>query len=228
MPTLKFEVQFGNAARTLTMRIDTLVIAGWTGRDSEKVELHIRELVAIGVARPSSTPLFYRVANDLLTQEIQVQALGSDCTGEAEVVLIQSNGERFVGLGCDLTDRCIEREGVARAKQVCAKPVGARLWLLSELEDHWDALILRSFVIDASGRTLYQEGSVEELLTPSDLVARHTGSKGLPEGSLLFCGTLPVRGAMRSGTGFEMELVDPVLDRVLRHDFTITELDIVD
>jgi len=38
-------------------RIHSLVVAGWTGRDVAAVEKHIRELEAIGVKRPKSTPM---------------------------------------------------------------------------------------------------------------------------------------------------------------------------
>lgn len=47
--------------------VDTLVIAGWTGRDAAAVEAHIAELEAIGVPRPATVPCFYRVAAGLLT-----------------------------------------------------------------------------------------------------------------------------------------------------------------
>ena len=47
--------------------IDSLVIAGWTGRNVAALEAHIKELEAIGVKRPKSVPIFYRVACSLLT-----------------------------------------------------------------------------------------------------------------------------------------------------------------
>ena len=47
-------------------RVKELVIAGWTGRDVAALEKHIRELEAIGVKRPKTTPIFYRVAASLL------------------------------------------------------------------------------------------------------------------------------------------------------------------
>jgi hypothetical protein len=39
-------------------KVKQLVIAGWTGRDINAFEAHIRELEAIGVRRPKSTPIF--------------------------------------------------------------------------------------------------------------------------------------------------------------------------
>jgi hypothetical protein len=44
-----------------------LVIAGWAGRGQAAVDHHIKELAAIGVPRPSTVPIFYRVAAATLT-----------------------------------------------------------------------------------------------------------------------------------------------------------------
>ena len=53
--------------RTLDPRdIKHVVIAGWTGRDRATLEAHIRELEALGIVRPKTTPTFYRVAASLL------------------------------------------------------------------------------------------------------------------------------------------------------------------
>ena len=55
--------------RLLDLRaVRELVIAGWTGKDVAALEKHIRELEAIGVKRPKTTPIFYRVAAALLTE----------------------------------------------------------------------------------------------------------------------------------------------------------------
>jgi hypothetical protein len=51
-------------------------VAGWTGRDVAALEKHIRELEAIGVKRPKTTPIFYRVSASLLTTDDTIQALG--------------------------------------------------------------------------------------------------------------------------------------------------------
>ena len=42
------------------------MVAGWTGRDSAAIEHHIEELAALGVPRPSSVPLYYRMASLLI------------------------------------------------------------------------------------------------------------------------------------------------------------------
>ena len=61
---------------TIATAIDNLVIAGWTGRDEKAIRHHIEELAAIGVPRPSTVPLFYRVAATQLSQTTALQVLG--------------------------------------------------------------------------------------------------------------------------------------------------------
>ena len=58
---LTFTVEDKGAATPLTLAIDQAVIAGWTGRDPVARDKHIAELEAIGIARPASTPIYYRV-----------------------------------------------------------------------------------------------------------------------------------------------------------------------
>ena len=70
------------------MRIDELVIAGWTGRDEQALRKHIKELEEIGVKPPKSTPIFYRVAANLFCHATEIQVSGPDTSGEAEFVLI--------------------------------------------------------------------------------------------------------------------------------------------
>ena len=57
---LTFTVEDKGAATPLTLAIDKAVIAGWTGRDPVARDKHIAELEAIGIARPASTPIYYR------------------------------------------------------------------------------------------------------------------------------------------------------------------------
>ena len=69
-------------AGDIQLPIDDLVIAGLTGRDTEAIEAHIAELAEIGVERPSSVPLFYRVSAELLNTSTNIQMLGGESSGE--------------------------------------------------------------------------------------------------------------------------------------------------
>lgn len=223
------DMNFTVAGAARPARLSTLVIAGWTGRDRDAVEHHIAELEALGVSRPREVPMFYRVSASLLTSEPAIEVVGGDSSGEAEFVLVSLEDGLYVGVGSDHTDRKVEAYGVTVSKQVCAKPVGRELWRLDEVEAHWDRLQLRSFVTRGGERIAYQEGPVTRMLSPRDLLARFPDTPGrLPPGTAMFCGTLPVIGTLAGGEAFEVELVDPVLGRSLRHRYDVRELAIAD
>ena len=198
------------------MQVRQLVIAGWTGRDEAALRKHIRELEAIGVKAPKSTPIFYRVAASLFTHATEIQVCGPDTSGEVEFVLIQDDGALRVALGSDHTDRKAETIGVSLSKQLCAKPASRDTWRYDEVQPHWEKLVLRAW---ADGE-LYQEGSVAAMRSPEDLLARHP----LQPGWAMFGGTLAARGGIRPAKVFRMELEDPVLERKLAHEYRIAVL----
>ncbi|AMP09931.1 hypothetical protein CAter282_2177 [Collimonas arenae] len=210
----------------ISIDVQQLVIAGWTGRDHASVEHHIQELEAIGVKRPASIPSFYRVSADLLTISPSLQVAGDESSGEAEFVLFSTTEGLLVGIGSDHTDRKVESYGVTVSKQMCAKPVGADLWRMSELAEHWDELQMRTWRRRGAEHRLYQEGAVTKMLAPQDLIGRYTGGKELPVGTVMFCGTQPIIGEMGFGECFEMELSDPRLQRSLTHRYNVVSLPI--
>lgn len=232
MTTLSFTVLPATGAATpLTLDIETLVIAGWAGRDAHAIQHHIDELAALGVAPPSSTPLFYRVGAEQLSQADTVDVLGTHTSGEIECVLFTSPLGTLVTIGSDHTDRKAEAYSVAVSKQVCPKPLGREAWRYEDVAAHWDRLTMRATLVDASGKKrAYQSGTVDGLLPPADLWRRYTEDGALPPGSAMYSGTLAVQGemaAMQSGDAFELELHDPVLERSLRTRYAIRTLPVV-
>jgi hypothetical protein len=211
--------------RTLEPRdIHHLVVAGWTGRDQGALEAHIRELEALGIARPKTTPIFYRVAASLLTTADTIEVIGADSSGEVECIVYALGDGLWLGLGSDHTDRKAEAIGVTLSKQMCAKPVGPLLWRFSDVAPHWEKLVLRSFVRRAGKRRLYQEGPVTTMRAPGELIRLYTGGGELPTGTAMFCGTLAVQGTIEGGEFFEMELENPVLGRRLTHAYRVEQL----
>ena len=95
-----------------------LMVAGWTGRDEKALHHHIEELAAIGVPRPSSVPVFYRISTANLTQAAYLEVLGPDTSGEAEPVVVAMHDGLWLGVGCDHTDRKVETMGIALSKQI--------------------------------------------------------------------------------------------------------------
>src|ERR1700683_2844251 len=128
MTKLVLSLQENGDPVPVEVTIRDLVMAGWTGRDQEAVDTHIRELAELGVAPPKSTPIFYRVSASLLTRAEDIQVMGRDSTGEVEFVLIQAGERLLVGLGSDHTDRKAATIGVTLSKQMCPKPIAAEVW----------------------------------------------------------------------------------------------------
>lgn len=204
-----------------------LVVAGWTGRDEAALRHHIEELAAIGVPRPSSVPVYYRIAAGNLTQSQRVEVLGPDTSGEIEPVIVAHADGMWLGLGSDHTDRKAERMGIALSKQLCVKPIAAALWRFDEVSAHWDELTLRAHATIDGTRVVYQEGRLAAMRHPSDLVARMSAGAPLAPGTVLFCGTLAATGGIRPASRFEMELSDPVLGRTITHAYDVVALPVV-
>jgi hypothetical protein len=224
---LAFTVDAQDTTTPLTLAIDQAVIAGWTGRDPVARDKHIAELEAIGIARPASTPIYYRVAASRLTTADSIEVSGPDSSGEVEFVLIGWQGRVFVGTGSDHTDRKVEAYSVTVSKQMCDKPIASVLWELEDVIDHWDQMILRSFALIDGARVLYQEGTLDAMLPVAELIRGGFGSKTLPDGCAMFGGTFAAKGGIRPASRFEFELEDPVLKRVIQHGYDVVTLPVL-
>ena len=211
----------GNASLTLT----DAVIAGWTGRNAMAMEKHIAELEALGVTRPATTPIFYRTAVARITHADSIEVSGENSSGEVEFIMIQDGSQLWIGVGSDHTDRKVETYSVTVSKQMCEKPIAPGWFPDQEVQTHWDCLIVRSYAVENGTRTLYQEGAVAGMLAPAALIEKYTDGKDrLPNGTVMFGGTLPARGGVRAAERFEFELEDPVLDRHIAHGYDVLSL----
>jgi hypothetical protein len=207
--------------RRTAVVIHTLIVAGWTGRDRAAVEAHIAELAAVGVQRPSSVPVFYRVSASRLTTSTSIEATPAS-SGEVEALLLRESGRLWVGVGSDHTDRKVETYDVAVSKQMCDKPIAPALWPYEDVADHWDRLTLRSWIDDD---VLYQHGTLDGLMHPDDLCS--LSEPAMDDGTLMFCGTFPAVGGVRPAAGFRYELEDPLMARRIRSGYETRPLPIV-
>ncbi|MFN8164219.1 MAG: DUF2848 domain-containing protein [Solirubrobacterales bacterium] len=213
-------LDLGGEQRGVT--IDTAIVAGWTARDKEALEHHMAELEALGVARPSAAPIFYRVSAARLTTVGEIEATEAS-SGEAEAVLLQVEGVLWVGIGSDHTDREVEAFGVAVSKQMCEKPIGASFWPYEEVAGHWDELRLRSWITEDGGEVLYQDGTLAAMLPPGPDRRR---DPSVEDGTLMF-GTLAAIGGIRPAATFRYELNDPILDRRLEANYSMRTLPLI-
>jgi hypothetical protein len=207
--------------RETQVEIDTVIVAGWTGRERAAVEEHIAELEALGVARPSRVPVFYRVSASRLTTAPTIESTSAS-SGEVEPVLLHHEGKLWVGVGSDHTDRQVETYGVAVSKQLCDKPVAPELWPYEQVAEHWDRLVVRSWIED---EVLYQEGALAGILHPDDLLP--LAEPQPRDGALTFCGTVAAIGGIRPASAFRYELVDPVLNRTIGARYAMQTLPLV-
>jgi uncharacterized protein DUF2848 len=225
--TIDFRVHRASGISQERPTIARLVIAGWTGRDPVARDKHIAELEELGIPRPATTPIYYEVAASRLTTAEVIEASGGDSSGEVEFVLLRANGEVYVGVGSDHTDRRVETYNITVSKQMCDKPIAPELWLYSDVSAHWDRIMLRAYATIDGKRELYQEGALAGMLAPDDLIARRFGAAGLPEGAAVFGGTFAAKGGIRPAERFDYEISDPVLKRSIRYGYAVKTLAVV-
>lgn len=204
-----------------------LIVAGWTGRDEKALHHHIEELAAIGVPRPSSVPVFYRISTANLSQTRHLEVLGPNTSGEAEPVVVAMQDGLWLGVGSDHTDRKAETMGIALSKQLCAKVLGKTLWRLDDVAAHWDRLILRANVTIDGKHLKYQEGPLSAMRNPSDLMSRAGGAAKFVTGTIMFCGTLGAIGGIRPAAHFSAVLEDPILGREMTCEYDVDALPVV-
>lgn len=185
-----------------------LVVAGYTGRDEADVRAHIEELAAIGVPEPDSVPAFYPMGPELATQDPAITVGGSYTSGEVEPLLIRHAGRLFLGVASDHTDRDLERDSVARSKEVCPKPLSTTVVELPRggAGFDWDA-VHAECVVDG---VVYQRGTLEALRVPTEVLALRDAAVPAERSLVMLCGTLPLLdGAFVAGTSWKLRLKLP-------------------
>ncbi|MFK7966381.1 MAG: DUF2848 domain-containing protein [Burkholderiaceae bacterium] len=229
MPQLQFECRQQSRIENRQVDISQVIIAGWTGRDTNSVQKHVEELKALGIPPPSATPTFYRVSAELVSQGPSMQVLGPASTGEIEPVLFAAEDGIWLTVGSDHTDRDIERAGIALAKQLCGKPVAQTAWRWDEVRSHADTMLLKSWISDRGDRVAYQQGSLAEILPLDTLLEQMQVQMGigLEPGTMVFCGTLPTSGGVRPSARFSGLILDPSAGRTITLDYAIDFLRIV-
>ncbi|WP_313693572.1 DUF2848 family protein [Halorarum halobium] len=212
---------------SVSLSIDRLVNAGWTGRDRDAVDRHVAELEAEGVSPPDRTPILYPKPRHSLSTGTNIQVASGETSGEVEVAFYVAHDRVYVTVGSDHTDRELETENVALSKQVCPNVVGDTFWQLAEVADHWDELELRSWTGDPTDPDRYQTGTLAELRPPEDLFSLLEDRTTPPhDGTLLFSGSVGTdAGELRTEPYFEAELRDPVLNRTLSVAYTVDVID---
>ena len=228
MSTQTFAVIGTSGTKEITVNFDLLIAVGFAGRNQAKVREHIEELAEIGVKPPSKTPMLYVCSTQLVTKEENIQVIGSGTSGEVEYVIVLHEGEIFIGLGSDHTDRALEAVGIFKAKQINSKVIAPVLWRYEDVKAHWDKIELRAWQTkkDMNGgkEFAYQDGTLAAILTVEDVLAHVAEEYPGVKNAIFFSGTVPVLDTFIFGDSFRCELRDPILGRVISHEYTVQVL----
>jgi hypothetical protein len=214
--------------KTIPIGARRLICFGYSGRDREEVETHIRQLEPLGIPAPEKVPTIMEVSPWLLTDSMNFRVQGFHTSGEVEFVLIglPSEDELLVGVGSDHGDLELERIDGAMAKQMGPKVLSKELWKFSDVVDHWDALEMRAWVTVDGKRWLHQFAGVSVLLHPNTLLQlyRERVADSL-EGAVIFSGTISCLESLVYPTRFEAELYDPIMKRSISLDYHVEAFD---
>ncbi|GAA1333966.1 DUF2848 domain-containing protein [Streptomyces sanglieri] len=211
----------------ITCSVNRIINAGYSGRDQEKVQEHIDELAEEGVSPPESIPMTYPVAPyTLMSGPDQIQVVGENTSGEAEVGFIITGQETYIVAASDHSDREIETDSIHKAKQITPNVISTDAWRFDTVAEHWDKLRLRAWNTSEGTRTLHQDSTLSSLMKPSDLLEEVRDRYTTPlHGTCVMSGTIPsLTGELEPGTRFEVELLDPVREQSLTLDYSVEVL----
>lgn len=211
----------------IRIALERCVNAGYTGRDEEAIQAHINELKEDGIAPPDDVPIFFELAPyTVLVDPGEIQVVGDHTSGEAEFGILVVGDNRYVVAASDHTDRALETESIQLSKQVAPNILSADAWRYSSVEDHWDQIELRAWNTIDGERTHYQETVLGEILPPGEILEIVEDRYGGPMyGTAVLSGTVAtLTGEVEPGSRFEVELVDPVLDRTLTVDYGVKSI----
>ena len=217
---MKFKVLEKNGREEIIDFIPSHIInAGYTGRDQAAVQAHVDELKEKGVPAPEKTPVYFTKFADRITQDEIFEVLDEkDHSGEVEFALFFYGGNVYVGVGSDHTDRALEIVDIPKAKQVYPNTISKELWRLDDVIDHWDDIIIRSFIKVDGAKRLFQEAKLTAMLDAAELITRTKALLADPEktdGLVIYSGTVASLFNAEYSPYFESELEDPIFNRRL-------------
>ena len=144
--------------------------------------------------------------------------------------MLLHEGQTYIGVGSDHTDRKLEADSIIKAKQMCPNVISPVVWLYEEVKPVWDDMVLRSWVVKEEKRSLYQETKLSAILNVEGLlsfVKSKVGDKNM-ENIAVYSGTVgTIGGVMISGEGFEVELHNPENNESLWCKYKVEIIDYV-
>jgi len=198
---------------------------GYSGRDKSKTREHIEELKKIGVPEPKSIPELYHLKENLITSNDTIKVIGEKTSGEVEVVLIaDDDGELFVTVGSDHTDRGLETVSIHKSKQICDKPMASEKWKFENVKDEWEKLELYSEVKNKGEWIKYQQGTLSSIIPLNEIKEFLEKNSINMKSSVIFCGTVPLLEGFIYGDTFRCGIKNPKNDEKIEMEYKIERL----
>jgi hypothetical protein len=207
-----------------SITLDRMYNFGSATRNPDDAVAHQEEVakVGVGIAFDIPAPRVYPISPHNLVTDGEVFIHNAETSGEVEIVILHDGGELFIGVGSDHTDRQLERTSIVWSKQAYPNVLAPRLWPIADLRDHWDDLVLRSWV---DGRP-YQDVGVNIFMHPDEMLANLADRiPDLPAHYILYSGTyVSVDKSLGFGSEWRFELEDPTLGRAIGHSYRLTNI----
>lgn len=192
--------------------------------DASSAVAHQEEVADVGVriAFDIPAPRIYPMAVSSITTDATIGVHSAATSGEAELVLVVHDGELYLGVGSDHTDRELERASIIWSKQYSPSVLGRRVWRWADIESRWSTLVLES-TVDGE---LYQSSLASVFLAPPkilEILAERVTS--LPANYLVYCGTYTsIDKKIRFGTTWTATLRDADSDDRLDVSYDVVDL----
>lgn len=210
----------GDSKKEITY--DELLVIGYAGRNIEKTMEHIKELEEqLGVAPPNKIPTIFECSHEILTKAKDIKFIGNKTCGEVEYIIVVSEGDIYIGIGSDHTDRELESVSVPKSKQVCPKPIGNELWDYNDIKDHWDKIRLVSYQTIDEKEVIYQDGTLADILPVEKILSELNERVGNIKNAVIYSGTVPLLEGFKYGNNFRCKMIDEVLNRELELNYNI-------
>ena len=214
-----------NHKKDISFNVHNMFNAGFSGRDQKNVQKHVLELAKIGVPAPNAIPMLFPVSSNLATTSQNIQVQHSYTSGEIEYVLLWDKDNLYITVGSDHTDRLAEKYGIPLSKQAYPNILAPSVWLFSDIKEHFDQIEILCRVIQGSSMVIYQKGKLEDLLPPGKWAKQFNEKKVNNTGNIFFSGTIDTKeGALIFGDRYILELNDPVLNRSIKHEYSVEVL----
>lgn len=208
MTTFHLEIDSPDGPEPLVITPERLFNLGSATVAQASAVAHQQEVADVGVriAFDIPAPRVYPMAVTSVTTDDAVGVHHSRTSGEAELVLLVQDGELFLGVGSDHTDRELEQISIIWSKQYAASVLGRRVWRWSDVEADWEALILASTLDGVP----YQSSPAAVFLAPPMVLNElATRVRQLPSSYVVFCGTyVTLDTTVRFGTQWGVSLTN--------------------